>query len=598
MSRFHRLPILLAPLGGGALLLAALLVPPAPEEVTPLASRRPVAVADEPAPGAPSPDVARPETVERGEVEEIAPRAGREPAGARIAGRVRLSTGRPIAGATVAVGREGEPDHDHAPGGSPELVRTDSDGRYEIGGIEPGRVRIVARAQGTREPALVEEREAPAGRLVVEFVFTPGTPCSGHVVDEVGSPVPGATVRAQVDGLFEPLSASGDEDGAFRFDALPGRSARLLVEAAGCRQIEPATVSYDAGSPAPVVLEVVRAGALIGRVLDPAGRGFTDVRVEAESGDGATSSAVGRTDRNGRFRIAGLPPGRYRCRAICQGYPDARSIEVAVEPGSDADAGEVRFELGASLSGRVVAADGAAIAGARVEYRAPEETRFSQHVVSGPEGEFEIAGLAPGSRVVLRARARGHSDGEERALEAGEGAATLVLEPIGTFSGVVCGADGAPVAGAWVAQMGDLSRAVRTDAEGRFALAASGRRDPIAIVHASGHPAVRVRLTSDQPNRIALLAEVPSKGVAVEGRLTSDGTPVAGVLVLAASEAGSALGSTDDSGRFLLILPGAGSWELAALDFEGTRERLAVRSIEVGPSGALLDWDVEPASRR
>jgi protocatechuate 3,4-dioxygenase beta subunit len=60
-------------------------------------------------------------------------------------------------------------------------------------------------------------------------------------------------------------------------------------------------------------LTMIPSGAITGRVLDASGEPVESAEVQAEGPGGTAQPAF--TDEEGRFRLGGLAPGRYRIRA-------------------------------------------------------------------------------------------------------------------------------------------------------------------------------------------------------------------------------------------------------------------------------------------
>lgn len=143
----------------------------------------------------------------------------------RLAGEVVDERGRKVARAAVSLLN------------TSAEVETDSDGEFELRGLEPGLAMVEAedgeRSSGVVEATVEEARETPRLRLVLRETLE----ARGRVVSPHG-PVPGAELMAipavdQVGGASIVTAISGP-DGRFRLD-LPGttRSFTLLVFAPG-----------------------------------------------------------------------------------------------------------------------------------------------------------------------------------------------------------------------------------------------------------------------------------------------------------------------------------------------------------------------------
>jgi len=120
----------------------------------------------------------------------------------RIAGRVRDAAGKPVVGLLLQV--EAVP-----PEGSPYVsdtfalpaTRTDQEGRFELGGLEPGMLRLLFAVP--EDFALRSPPVAAAGREDLEIRLEAGAGFDVRVLGPDGSPLEGATVTAALRGVAE-----------------------------------------------------------------------------------------------------------------------------------------------------------------------------------------------------------------------------------------------------------------------------------------------------------------------------------------------------------------------------------------------------------
>jgi 5-hydroxyisourate hydrolase-like protein (transthyretin family) len=263
-------------------------------------------------------------------------------------------------------------------------------------------------------------------------------------------------------------------DGRFRFENLapgtyflqwskPGWSTG--GQGQGGRQIQIAKEPLE-----PLRIEMSRAGAVSGRVLDPDGDPAAYVTVSALSARGAArrgftaNSAL--TDERGEYRLFNLPPGRYLVQAIPQQrmqFPNMRRFRGAGGRGAELASTGATYYPGVTESPQAARLDiksGDELRGIDIQLQTVTPATVSGVVVGLPEGstvratvtamqtnsnpmrpfstavrrqkpEFELNGLEPG-RYVIIARSFEPGGAEEGQLEA----RTLLDVPPGGLSGV------------------------------------------------------------------------------------------------------------------------------------------------------------------
>jgi hypothetical protein len=132
-----------------------------------------------------------------------------------------------------------------------------------------------------------------------------------------GDPVPRAHVALQVFDGRKPRSygAITTAEGKFSVIGLPGGNYNISADRLGfvsdrrsqtVLELKPGNHRND------VKLTLNPTGAVVGTVVDAEGEPVENCTVTAESNRGTETSV---TDANGRFRIGGLAPGKYRIKA-------------------------------------------------------------------------------------------------------------------------------------------------------------------------------------------------------------------------------------------------------------------------------------------
>lgn len=321
--------------------------------------------------------------------------------GATLVGRIVGPRGEPVIGARILASPRGG-----ITGTNTQLGESDGEGRYRLDGLGPGLHDIEVRHPSFRP--LRQEVEVELGETVADLELAPGLSISGQVVDERGTAVSGAVVRAVP--RFEQRSMMGmgspsgvDGEGRFELAGLApgiydliadhperGRTAReVRLEESALRDVE---LRLEPG----IVLE----GQVTGIEFDA----LAQIRIIAFRSAGSPSE-IGSTrsfrsfdtslDFEGRFELRGLSPGRWIVTARHE--PDARTVQETIELVADVapEPLVLRFEVedAVNLSG-VVQRDGVAVAGARVEARASLPSGGRRSTVTDHVGRFEMRDLA------------------------------------------------------------------------------------------------------------------------------------------------------------------------------------------------------------
>jgi len=277
--------------------------------------------------------------------------------GGVLRGQVRQSGGAPPRYAHLSF--TGEEDQE---------TQASADGHFESRPLSPGAYTVRATSP---ECLGVAEEEVVLGAGELEVALT--LPCEpgldGTVVDAQGAPVNQAEVVLECGPHRAP--ASTDTRGAFRLPS-PTASCWLKVSKVGYR-----AASIAVEPKARVVNVVLDAGAsLSGRVVDERGqgvRGATVVIVPAVLEDLLTArGGTTETDRDGRYALGGLGPGRLVV-AAAHARGTGTSAEVVLDPGQARDGLDIRLAGAALVRGRVTDERHRPIAGASVRLAPTDE---------------------------------------------------------------------------------------------------------------------------------------------------------------------------------------------------------------------------------
>lgn len=196
----------------------------------------------------------------------------------------------------------------------------DANGAYELTGVSPGQVRLVASIGAGRKVTKVVEM--PDGSdLVVNLEFKSGSSLTGRVT-RGGKPLAGAVVEPSSltasPGEFLTRGAVTSADGDYELEDLPDGEYSLVV---GYSYITPSVrVSDD------TVFDVdVPDSQLAGRVLEDGGKvpvvGAVVGLIPAQPGGNARRNWTGGTsDHFGQFSVLGLQPGDFVLTAYKPGF--------------------------------------------------------------------------------------------------------------------------------------------------------------------------------------------------------------------------------------------------------------------------------------
>lgn len=296
----------------------------------------------------------------------------RLPLGAAISGTIFDLSGNPAINTRVSIlQRKAENGEVILAGLAGGNVQTDDRGRYRVHGLAPGEYVVSASPMsiglGASKRLTDEEVDAVlAGRATPEPTasVTPGRSAPSYF--------PGTTRVAEAGGV---LVAVGEDR----------TNVDFRLEPASLTNIE-GTVTTADGSPLPPRTTIM----------------FTTVAGSSPLQSGASITA----GPDGRFGIAGQPPGRYALSARAGAGPNALSALAVVDTfGNDVVSAQLVLRPAVTLAGRLIAtAAGAAkppalaglrlqLAGLSAAYRSGLVPQVSP---AGVDGTFTINGVMPG----------------------------------------------------------------------------------------------------------------------------------------------------------------------------------------------------------
>ena len=292
-------------------------------------------------------------------------------------------------------------------------VRASADGSFDLPAVPEGIYELRAEHETNISAPIEGISVQPGARVRVEIVLSPSASLSGRVRDATsGRPL----AAAELDVVEEALSARARQlkvgaDGSFQLAGLRAIPHRVTVRCSGYvtqqRWLTPGT---------PASLELLRAAAVSGKVVDASGRSVPRAELEVSgrsvtgfavhmvgpvqeappdpslmprgvpTGDnlGVTSGrlpkvplAVGplgasgqlgfQSDEDGEFQIDGLPPGQLVITAHKAGLSSGRSATLSLRAGAKVENVLITLPGGYELRGRVLDARGSAVTRIRVD---------------------------------------------------------------------------------------------------------------------------------------------------------------------------------------------------------------------------------------
>ncbi len=384
-------------------------------------------------------------------------------------GRVTDSDGTAIAAADVYVNQNRQP----------QKTTTDADGRFHVGGLEVGRLEVVARKDGLAIGGIEADI---VGTAAVAIVLTEPAETRLRVTDKNGLLLEGARIKTMfVSDAFHvsvedlvPLgfpSYRSDAEGYLVIPDLPkGSYLSLVVERRDFSDFQ--LVTFPVGKE--LSLPMTPGRAVRGRILSSDGDPVAKARVSlfrvGSTGKREFDEVL--SDPEGFF-VATVEPGEYYIAVQHPQHASPPPVPCLVNAEGDEPTGQIQLMPPRFLQGRVEDQAGKAYPGVPVEF-VIEQTIVAQ-TWSQLDGSYQLL-IPPRPGRVRVDPPRGyytdqiitvHMEDKERA-EVG----AVVLKPLPLVTGQVIDSDNAPLANALITSQ-NLPTVVRsvTDKAGRFAIA-------------------------------------------------------------------------------------------------------------------------------
>ncbi|MFO0659072.1 MAG: carboxypeptidase regulatory-like domain-containing protein [Polyangiaceae bacterium] len=471
--------------------------------------------------------------------------------GATLIGRAVIAgTETPVEGATIeAIQVEG--------GNTRASTHSDTEGRFKVEGLLPGRYRIEATSEG-REGYSRSSVTLSLGETSQEVLveLDPAYVVRGRVVDKKsGEGCTGGTVIITDEKQNEFSEANIGADGWARMASVIPGHYKVDVRCKGYRASRKFPDIVISNQDAPEQLWQVEKGASIRVSLVVGGkpsrqafisahreRGEGEPRGRVREGEGQTA-VTDHPESDGSFLLSGLSAGKYRVTARIDGdHHEMREVELA---GENEEKLTIDVPSRSSIEGLVEDADHRPVGSVMVRLQGPH---FAQ-TQTLEDGTFRFGGLEKGSYTVsaidggftLNEAGDGpkNMDSASARVSVGESESTKVKLRVsrhdGTIEGRVVDGSGHPVTDAFISVAPSAGGAIptrffdpshppsMTDTEGKFRVErlAQGEYNVRAYRNGGGEAQVEKIKTGTQNLELKL-----SDSASISGVLTSNGVPV------------------------------------------------------------------------
>ncbi|WP_438035589.1 carboxypeptidase regulatory-like domain-containing protein [Sorangium sp. So ce204] len=480
------------------------------------------------------------------------------PALGSIAGRVANAAGSPVSGALVCAsasgGASGLTPFDP---GEPTCAPAGEDGRYQIADLSPARWTIFASAPGHRPASYTSPAPDRAGwldlrqgeaRTGVDLTLVRGgVEVRGHVKDVSGGPIAGALVMVHgFLGSHRGVAVTrSDAEGSFSAWTEEGY---CLARATADGYAEGSQHGMAPGPP--LEISMTPGSVIEGRVVE-AGSGApiagATVRPGMDQRWGPGEVKPVSSDAEGRFRIPGLPPGRYKPTARAAGGYGQTRASVVLGIGQTASEVVIEMHPASSVAGRVEVAPGGGPCASGSVTLFHEGSGWLPTVL-GADGSARFEGVLPGSYQVMVLCQDHASEPAYPAVEVGEADVEGLVWTVRaglSLRGRVVDREDKPVRAMVHASPTDIGGMQpmhpgpvgQSDDDGRFVLRGLLPGKHRVMAHSNDHippEPVMVELVDERAPGITLVMD---SGGRVEGTVTDeDRRPVAGADVMLSAQ--------------------------------------------------------------
>jgi protocatechuate 3,4-dioxygenase beta subunit len=238
---------------------------------------------------------------------------------------------------------------------------TDTDGRYQIKNVMPGKYTITAfhknYVEKTKEGVNIEEGIETTG---IDFVLDEGLTLAGTVVDRDDKPIEGVNIYSGYDWDEDKKKTVTDGNGAFTIAGLSAGFNKISMEKEGY-----ITLDEDVKLPSePKKFVLIQAGGVKGKLVDglkgtyiqssdvEVRWGSTDPLMESLGGGSTMSTSL--DIEKGSFQLDELELGTVSIKFSPRGYSPKVIKDIEIKEGEITDLGIIKIGKGTELTVKII----------------------------------------------------------------------------------------------------------------------------------------------------------------------------------------------------------------------------------------------------
>jgi hypothetical protein len=343
---------------------------------------------------------------------------------------------KPISGARVEI----------IAGKSSSIRTTDAGGKARFSVAASEKAKMIVQASGYARKILAIDLSQNTN--VLRIRVAPGAELAGQVRDDLGAPVPKATLtfRVQQTAASEPWTIESDDQGRFSVTTLDPGS--YLVEAQARNHERAVRPDAIAPSDEPLTMELRRTAKLLGTVTSPDGNPAAGAQVTF-AGSGCWPPRKTMSNSEGKFEATELVAGIYEIRASNKNSASEPVSDLQLEPG-DVRSVHLLLAEGHVLQVEVVDAQSEKpIANADITVAEEALSFVPVSAKTDAAGQCRVEGLRQVNYSVS-IKADGYVPVTREQRTPGTESHRFMLWRAGTLFGKVLDEDGKGVAGAWI----------------------------------------------------------------------------------------------------------------------------------------------------